>query len=74
MCSPVPWKAGGAPHPRKECKESYKESWKGNEWIMAVRNMVRELSYGQSGVSSYEYGCGSGRIGVTENQDCQGAH
>ena len=41
---------------------------------MAVRNMVRELSYGQSGVSSYEYGCGSGRIGVTENQDCQGAH
>ena len=41
---------------------------------MAVRNMVRELSYGQSGVSSYEYGCGSGRIGVTENHDCQGAH
>ena len=41
---------------------------------MAVRNMVRELSYGQSGDSSYEYGCGSGRIGVTENQDCQGAH
>lgn len=41
---------------------------------MAVRNMVRELSYGQFGVSSYEYGCGSGRIGVTENQDCQGAH
>ena len=44
------------------------------EMIMAVRRFAHQSSYGQSGVSSYEYGCGSGRIGVTENQDCQGAH
>ena len=52
----------------------YIESWKGNEWIMAFININRELSYGLSGAGSYQYHYGSGRIGVTENPDCQGAH
>ena len=35
---------------------------------------ANRASYGQSGAGSYQYHYGSGRIGVTENQDCQGAH
>lgn len=42
---------------------------------MAVNHTInRNVSYGQSGVSSSYYYDGSGRIGVTEKPDCQGAH
>lgn len=42
--------------------------------MMAVRGIDnRRFSYGQSGVSNQLYYYGSGRIGVTEDRNCQSA-
>lgn len=42
---------------------------------MAVMNQnTRDISYVQSGAGSYQLYYGSGLIGVTYRQYCQGAH